>query len=242
MAIFSINAPFSDRVQALYTDRQGGLSQSVFDSMNLGSHVGDDVQNVQKNRGLLQKFLGLEQDLCWLEQIHSCTVVKAQRQVEEGLIADASWSDEARVACVVMTADCLPILVSDKQGRKVAAIHAGWRGLCAGVIESTFAALGTGDWQVWLGPAIGKMAFEVGAEVRALYLKKSPKMVKYFAPKNDTQDKFLADMYGLASEILHDLGIYEIYQENICTYSDPNFYSYRRDGQTGRMATVIMIR
>ncbi|WP_268801597.1 laccase domain-containing protein [Piscirickettsia litoralis] len=118
MAIFSINAPFSDKVQAVYTDRQGGFSDNVFDSMNLGCHVGDNITAVKKNRFLLQECLNLQQDLYWLDQTHSNNIVKAQAQ-NDLLKADASWTDEKGVACVVMTADCLPILVADKQGKKL---------------------------------------------------------------------------------------------------------------------------
>jgi len=173
----------------------------------------------------------------WLDQIHSNRAVKAVKTVSIQQ-ADASYTDEAGVVCAVMTADCLPLLACSTDGTQVAAIHAGWRGLLAGVIGNTVAAMQQWNLLVWLGPAIGPDCFEVGAEVRDAFLDKSSAFNSAFKKQNN--DKWLADIYQMARIELSGLGIDKVYGGTYCTVTEhERFYSYRRDTQTGRMATLI---
>jgi polyphenol oxidase len=217
--------------------RTGGMSLGKYASLNLATHVGDDPDLVRQNRGLLKSWLGLPSEPVWLQQTHSNRAVAATVTATP-LQADASYTSMAGVVCVVMTADCLPLLVCAADGSEIAAIHAGWRGLLDGVIESTINALRSRNVLVWLGPAIGPECFEVGEEVRAAYLAKSPDYAAAF--KQQSQDKWLADIYRLARIKLSALSISKIYGGNFCTVTNhEQFYSYRRDKETGRMATLI---
>lgn len=223
-------------VHAVMTTRIGGVSQSPYDSFNLATHVEDNLEHVLENRCLLQTKLNLPAEPFWLEQIHSNTVVKASSDLILPK-ADASFSTQKNVVCVVMTADCLPVLMCSKNGEKIAAVHAGWRGLESGIISKTIEALKTTDLIVWLGAAIGAQRFEVGNDVRDAFLKKSADYTSAF--KKDG-DQWLADIYQLARIELEHLGIRQVYGGEFCTVSDTErFYSYRRDKKTGRMATLI---
>ena len=241
------NWPAPANVKALQTTRNGGNSIVPYNSLNLGSHVGDNPIHVAQNRQLLSQFLPSEP--VWLNQTHSITVVDAANTncLQN---ADASYSNRKNVVCVTMTADCLPILLCDTAGTLVASIHAGWRGLCDGVIEATLFQLQTNhtslkasEMMAWLGPAIGPNAFKVGGEVRAQFMAKDAHAKSAFVAHGD---KYLCDLYKIATQRLNHLGIMQVYgggiDQDFCTYADQeNFFSYRRDGATGRMATLIWL-
>ena len=229
--------PAPERVKACVTTRRGGCSQGRFKGFNLGSHVGDDPNHVQANRAELERIIGCR--TAWLEQTHSTDVVEAAPGLVEE--ADASWTAESEVACVVMTADCLPVLFCDRAGTRVAAAHAGWRGLASGILENTVAELGVPpqDLLVWLGPAIGPEAFEVGAEVKDIF--GSTAAAECFTP-SARPGHYLADIYQLARLRLQAMGVEAVYGGGLCTVNDSiRFYSYRRDGQTGRFASMIWL-
>lgn len=230
--------PAPARVKSCVTTRAGGVSAGPFASFNLGDHVGDDPVAVAKNRQRLVSLLGCRP--AWLSQVHGTQVVEAlaERDVE----ADASWSATPGVACAIMTADCLPALFCDRAGTRVAAAHAGWRGLAAGVLEATLDALALPADQVlvWLGPAIGVQAFEVGAEVREAFIAQHPQATEAFSPSHNA-GKFMADIYQLARIRLAARGVTAVYGGDFCTYNDPRFYSYRRAAQTGRFASLIWL-
>jgi len=213
-----------------------GGEDNGFDNFNLATHVGDNLEAVLENRRLLKTALNLPAEPFWLEQIHSNIVVEASAELILPK-ADASFSHQKGVVCVVMTADCLPILMCSKDGKQIAAIHAGWRGLENGIITNTIAALKTNDLIVWLGAAIGMDCFEVGNEVREAFLKKSADYATAFK-KNGSN--WLADIYQLARIELANLGITHVFGGEFCTMTDAErFYSYRRENQTGRMTTLI---
>lgn len=232
--------PAPENVRGLQTSRNGGSSATPYASFNLGSHVGDNPLAVSRNRMLLAPLLPSEP--VWLNQVHGVAVADAGHA---GCLpeADASVTTHPGAVCVVMTADCLPILLCDESGSVVGAAHAGWRGLCDGVIESTVNAMKVPapTLMAWLGPAIGPEKFEVGDEVRTAFVAKQPQASAAFAP--GAHGKWLADLYLLARMRLHALGVTRIYGGGLCTYSDPDrFYSYRRDGVTGRMGTFIWLQ
>ena len=242
------NWPVPANVHALQTtrnseNRDGGCSHTPYDSFNLGSHVKDNPMHVAHNRQILSQLLPSEP--VWLNQVHGINVVDAASTVCLP-DADASYATRKNVVCVTMTADCLPILVCDTAGTIVASIHAGWRSLCDGVIEATIAKLPVDSNQLmaWLGPAIGPNAFEVGSDVRAQFIAKDAQAELAFKPHGD---KLLCDIYKIATQRLNNLGVTKIYgdgQENEpwCTFADEKrFFSFRRDGETGRMATLIWL-
>lgn len=220
------------------TTRSGGVSLAPFDSCNLAQHVADDPQAVLKNRQRLVSLLGCKP--AWLQQVHGVAVVEASPALV--LEADASWTSKPGVACTVMTADCLPVLFCDRAGSRVAAAHAGWRGLAAGVLEATLDKLAVPADQVlvWLGPAIGPQAFEVGAEVRDAFVAQHAQATAAFQPSVNA-GKFMADIYQLARIRLAVRGIDAVYGGDFCTVSDPRFFSYRRSAQTGRFASLIWL-
>jgi YfiH family protein len=229
--------PAPANVRALQTTRHGGVSASPFFSLNLGAHVGDDALTVARNRQLLNPILPGEP--VWLEQVHGTVVANADK-AECYTVADACIARYG--VCVIMTADCLPVLLCDKAGSIVGAAHAGWKGLAAGVIEATVNAMEIAPQNLlaWLGPAIGPQAFEVGAEVRAEFIAADPNAAAAFVPS--PSGKWLADIYALARQRLNTLGITQIYGGDRCTYRETeHFFSYRRDGITGRQATFIWL-
>lgn len=228
-------------MHACCTTRSGGVSLGLYRSLNLGDHVGDTPEQVARNRELLRIALNLPAEPLWLRQVHRCEVAEIDHATP-GCVADASIARRPGQVCVVLTADCLPLLICDRRGRQVAAVHAGWRGLAAGVIESTLTALGEApqDLLVWLGPAIGPTAFEVGPEVRDAFLAADPGAASAFSHRSG--GKWLADIYALARARLAQAGVSQVYGGSDCTYSDPDrFYSFRRDGVTGRMASLIWL-
>ncbi len=231
--------PAPASVRALQTTRLGGVSPAPWDSLNLGDHVGDDPLRVAANRALVQ--LELPGTPCWLQQVHGVKVIDAACS-PPGCEADAAMARVAGAVCVVMTADCLPVLFCDRAGTVVAAAHAGWRGLLDGVLESTIAAMGVagGELMAWLGPAIGPQAFEVGDEVKAAFVARSSEAAVAF--RAGKPGKWFADLELLARQRLQAAGVTSIYGGGLCTFSDSQrFFSYRRDGQTGRLASLICL-
>ena len=237
------------RVQILSTTRQGGVSTGPFESLNLGFHVGDQGAAVKENRRRFREEAGGEVLLAWLEQVHGRGVLRAEDVVsrETAASADGSVSKTPGVAAVVMTADCLPLVFWDQEATVVGAAHAGWRGLAAGVLEATVEAMEVEPEKVsaWMGPAIGADSFEVGSEVREVFLKSNGKgeaLASCFRPSPwNPRDRWVADLYGLAKLRLQGLGVREISGGEACTYREKRFFSYRRDGLTGRMATAIWL-
>ena len=232
-------------VRAFTTMRPGGVSVGPYRGLNLADHVGDRSEPVAANRSALAGLLPPELRIIWLQQVHGTEVVSADR-VAAGIApqADAVWSDQPGAGCAVLTADCLPIVLAAANGSQVAAIHAGWRGLAAGVIEATLAAIPqtSADMLAWFGPAIGPCCYEVGAEVRKAFLTAMGNDAdRYFVP-GQARGKFHADLYGLAALRLHRAGIKGITGGDQCTACDAhNYFSHRRDGQTGRMATLVTL-
>lgn len=230
-------------VTALSTTRQGGISQSPYDSFNLGHHVGDAAAAVATNRARLLAALPPGTTIQWLEQVHGTKVIQATAGTPCPP-ADASIGRQPGIACAVMTADCLPVLLCNRAGTVVAAAHAGWRGLLNGVLEATVGAMAEppGELMAWFGPAIGPEAFEVGPEVRAAFAALSPGVAACFQPSPARSGHFLADIYALARQRLASLGLSSVYGGDYCTFTDSTrFFSYRRDGQTGRMASLIQL-
>lgn len=229
-------------VKAVTTTRLGGYSSAPFDGLNLGDHVDDDADRVEQNRAYLLQSLGLDKAPQWLTQVHGTEVIKAQPD-NVCRTADACWTDEQGVACVVMTADCLPVFFADSAGSRVAVAHAGWRGLLDGVLEQTLKVFPDPEEVcVWFGPAIGPEAFEVGKEVVEQFVSKQAEARGAFVSVAGKNDKYLADIYQLATLRLQSSGVKSISGGDLCTYSDKkHFFSYRRDGQTGRMASLIWL-
>lgn len=241
--------PAPDCVKAFSTVRAGGFSLAPYHGnaagtggLNLGLHVGDDPVTVLKNRDLLKKRLPSEP--VWLNQVHGSDVVDAGK-VAGIPDADASFTFQKDTVCVIMTADCLPVLLCTADGAAVAAVHAGWRGLAGGVLENAVGILGKkggSGIMAWLGPAIGPAAFEVGEDVRKAFLHKDRKFSAAFRERKGAEGKYLADIYELARGTLNKAGVSRVYGGDFCTVTDSGrFYSYRRDKVTGRMATGIWI-
>ena len=230
--------PLPAGVHAAVTLRTGGVSCGMYASLNPATHVLDDPKHVTANRHIIKTMLQLPAEPVWLQQVHGVTVVKAD-QTEPLAQADASYTDCSGIVCAVLTADCLPLLFCGDQGRVIAAAHAGWRGLLAGVITQTLKEMHCRDMQVWLGPAIGPDNFEIGAEVFNAFVGANPTTENAF--RRTGREKWLADIYHLARLNLAEFGIEQIYGGGLCTVADPlRFYSYRRDGAaTGRMASII---
>lgn len=228
--------PAPGNVHACVTTRAGGASTGPWQGLNLATHVGDDPAHVALNRAWLRAQLPAEP--LWMEQVHGTECILAESS-QAGCIADASVSFEPWQICAVLTADCLPVLFCTLDGQRVGAAHAGWRGLLAGVLENTVRAMQAPPDQImaWFGPAIGPQAFEVGDEVRAAFLAHDAASAAAFVAHGN---KWLADIYALASLRLQHLGLLSIYGGGLCTLKDrERFYSYRRDGATGRMVSLI---
>lgn len=231
--------PAPSHIHAYTTTRVGGFSQGHYAQLNLAAHVGDDIHTVTQNRDLIKTQLHLPQDPCWLTQVHGTQAVQADTTTGTP-DADASFTHQPNTVCAVLTADCLPLLLCNEAGTVVAAIHAGWKGLAAGIIEATVAQLGVhaDSLLAWLGPAIGPLAFEVGEAVRTALLADCPTGTSAF--QIHEEGKWLCNLYQLAHLRLSQLGIDKIYGGEYCTFTQRDlFYSYRRDNTTGRMATLI---
>ncbi|WHS59513.1 peptidoglycan editing factor PgeF [Pseudomonas sp. G2-4] len=230
--------PTPGRVKACVTTRGGGVSLAPFDSLNLGDHVGDDPAAVAENRRRLTDHFAITP--AWLQQVHGIAVVEADPA--QVATADASWTATPGIACAAMTADCLPVLFCNRAGTRVAAAHAGWRGLANGVLEATLDSLAVPADEIlaWLGPAIGPQAFEVGPEVREAFIAQLPQAAQAFVPSHNA-GKFLADIYALARLRLSARGVTAVYGGGLCTVTDPRFFSYRRNPRTGRFASLIWL-
>jgi YfiH family protein len=231
--------PAPTNIKSLITTRHGGVSDGPFASCNLGLHTGDDTAAVAANRRGLRELLPAEPK--WLNQVHGNAVVIAD-DLSDAPAADASVTRKPNIVCVVMVADCLPVLLCDRDGSAVGIAHAGWRGLAAGVIENTVHAMGLppGRMLAYLGPAIGPAAFEVGADVRDAFLPHDPAAASAFIALAD--NKWHADLFLLARQRLVRCGVTQIHSGGSCTASDPaRFYSHRRDRTTGRMAALIWL-
>jgi polyphenol oxidase len=245
--ILKINWPqLPKQFSAFTTLRSGGVSCDPYDDgtgkggLNLADHVGDSPEAVSANRALLAQWL--PQSPQWLVQVHGTTVLNFDKKPAD-LTADACVTSQAKTVCAVLTADCLPVLFCDVKNGVIGAAHAGWRGLADGVLENTVIAmeqLGADAKHIlaWLGPAIGPAKFEVGAEVRDRFIEQNISAISAFTPSHS--DRFLADIYRLARLRLQHVGVHQISGGQFCTVSEADkFYSYRRDGVTGRMASVI---
>jgi len=229
--------PAPTNVKAFITTRAGGTSQGPYASFNLGLRTDDDARAVAANRDRLRAIV--PQEPKWLRQVHGNAVVEAD-PLADSPEADAAVARRPETVCVVLVADCVPVLLADQAGTTVAIAHAGWRGLASGVIENTVGrmALSPGQLLAYLGPGIGPRAFEVGADVRDAFLARDPRAQAAFTPH--APGKWLADLFLLARQRLNGIGITNVYGGGECTYSNPlRFYSYRRERITGRMAALI---
>lgn len=242
LSVITPDWPAPAQVRALSTTRLGGISTGAYRDLNLGDHVDDDAQAVAANRARLIEHCALPEMPHWLQQVHGIEVTDL-RQTLEPRRADASWTDQPRQVCAILTADCLPVLLCDDGGSVVAAAHAGWRGLAGGILGATLAQLPVPATRVmaWLGPAISPAAFEVGADVRDRFMAQDQESQDCFVPAA-APGKYHADLYALARRQLHAQGVSAIYGGEHCTYTDAQrFFSYRRDGVCGRMASLIWI-
>lgn len=235
--------PAPVHVRAVATTRDGGVSTGRFATLNLGAHVGDDPALVDENRALVQAALGFAQGPIWMKQMHSASLLElpAGKPLPE---ADAAITVKPGVVCAVLTADCLPLVFTDVAGQRIAVAHAGWRGLWRGILEScarAFIDAGSQpeDILVWLGPAIGPQAYEVGVEVRQAFVAKDTHHRRSFVPSRPGH--WHMDLAGIARRVLAGCGITAISSAKLCTHSDSRFFSHRRDGPTGRQATLAWI-
>lgn len=228
-------------IRAAVTLRGGGCSQGPWASLNLGAHVEDDPECVAQNRQAVAATLDLPREPAWLQQVHGTRVVCLDHpQGQAKGEADAAYTRLPGVPLCILTADCLPVLIADAAGQEIGAAHAGWRSLCGGVLENLVSRFTVPACHLtaWLGPAIGPRAFEVGPEVRTAFVNGDSAAAKAFRPGRD--DRWLADIYALARLRLQRAGLENICGGEYCTVSEPErFYSYRRDGRTGRMAALI---
>jgi YfiH family protein len=229
-------------VHAAFTTRLGGVSKAPWDSFNLATHVGDDLTHVAANRARLRELLELETEPAWLNQVHGVAVKDLGGAPCSPIptTADAAIAMRAGAACVVMVADCLPVLICSRDGQRIAAAHAGWRGLAEGVLERTVDAMGVpaNELRAWLGPAISQEHFEVGDEVREVFVKADRAAASRF--RMNARSRWQADLAGLARLRLASLGLTDVSGGRWCTFADrERFYSHRRDGKGGRMAALI---
>jgi hypothetical protein len=232
--------PAPPNVKAAATLRTGGVSSGSFASLNLGTHVGDDPGAVAENRRRVREAFGLSVEPAWLNQVHGTAIIELDARAQGPITADASLTRQPNTVCAILTADCLPVILCDEDGTRVAAAHAGWRGLAGGILSATVAALevAPGRLLAWLGPAIEQSAFEVGDEVREQFLARDPLHATAFEPNE--RARWQADLYQLARRELRRLGVSNIHGGGFSCYADrERFFSYRRDSQTGRMATMV---
>ena len=230
-------------VRAAFTTRLGGVSSAPWDSFNVATHVGDEPAHVAANRARLRERLELNAEPAWLNQVHGVAVsdLDAAPASPMPATADASVTSREGAACVVMVADCLPVLFTTRDGSRIGAAHAGWRGLAGGVLEETVRALGVpgGELRAWLGPCISREHFEVGGEVREEFVKQDSGASSCF--ERNARGRWQADLVGLARRRLSALGITEVSGGKWCTFADrERFYSHRRDGKGGRLAALIL--
>ena len=243
MIIPNWNAP--KNVKAFASTRFDGFSTGAYQGLNLGTHVGDDASLVENNRAWLKQHANMPAAPVWLNQTHSTDVVTFLQPTADILDADGAFTAAKGVVCSAMTADCLPVILTDTKGTQVAAVHAGWRGLAGGILENAVAKFSNLDSEnkliAWLGPAIGKQAFEVGDDVLEAFVSFDPLAKLAFEAKAEP-GKWLANMSQLATQRLNKVGVTSVTDSNLCTFADADaFYSYRRDGITGRQATFIWL-
>ena len=239
--------PAPAHVRAFTTLRTGlGVSPPPFDRFNVGLRSGDEPANALENRRIIRHAFGLPGEPRWLNQVHGTDVYRAEGSAfatgsdTQEPIADASVTSDAGMVLAILTADCLPVLLCNEDGTEVAAAHAGWGGLSAGMLEATVRAMASpaSSLMVWLGPAAGPKVYEIGAEVREAFLSRDPQAASAFVPTRPGH--WLVDLFALARQRLASVGVHRVHGGGVCTISDPaRFYSYRRDGRTGRMASVI---
>ncbi len=235
--------PAPPGVRAGVSLRGGGVSEGPFASLNLGAHVGDDADRVAENRRRLCASLALPAEPAWLTQVHGTGIVHLDGEPASGP-ADAAVTGRPGVVCAVLTADCLPVVLARRDGARVGVAHAGWRGLCDGVLEAAVAAVAEPgeppELVAWLGPAIAQHSYEVGGEVREAFVERDPLAAACFAANE--RGRWQADLYGLARRRLAAAGVGRVYGGGRCTHTEVGaFFSYRRDGQCGRMATLIWL-
>ncbi len=239
--IFEIKWPVSANVYTLTTTRIGGVSKGVYAGLNLAEHVNDIADDVAQNRQILMHELNLISNPKWLNQTHSTNIVIAD-QADSIVDADGSYTMQPGCICAVLTADCLPVFLADSAGRCVGVFHAGWRGLANGILVNAVQSMANHSDHLLaaIGPAISQLSFEVGAEVKEIFVQSNSNNKKFFVDSTN-KGHFYADLYGLAKKQLLDLGVKSVWlNESVCTFKDSGrFYSYRRDGQTGRMASLI---
>lgn len=250
--IKTLSGPSWAGVQYFTTQIGGGFSQENWAGLNLGEHCGDNHLHVQQNRQLLNSLLPSPPH--WLQQTHSVQLYQALKPIEKtneyahAPHADAAWTQATKTVLAVLTADCLPVVIADVQGTIVGVVHAGWRGLANGILEKTLLRLQQQvakdtQWQAWIGPAISQPCFEVGSEVFDIFVKKDKALVSCFIP-TDIPNKYLADLSNLAAQGLKKIAKdnITIYFSHACTFTDKqNYYSYRRQAITGRMATLAWL-
>ncbi|MDK2594529.1 peptidoglycan editing factor PgeF [Pseudoalteromonas obscura] len=232
--------PVQHQVGAVSSTRLGGYSCAPYDTFNLAYHVGDNSEHVAKNRAVLESYLPAAPT--WVNQVHGCDIHVVDTKTDASLLvnADALYTRLRRQPLAIMTADCLPVLLASQCGREVAAVHGGWRPLAGGIIAKTTQHFEASPDKLvaWLGPAIGHNAFEVGSEVKDTFIAQSPELSEAFRAIGN--GKYLADIFLIAQMQLQALNVNSIYTDKLCTFSNKEqFFSYRRDGQCGRMATVI---
>ncbi|MDW6003156.1 peptidoglycan editing factor PgeF [Vibrio mangrovi] len=227
-------------IRAVSSTRQQGVSTGKYKSLNLGMHVGDVPEHVAENRKRVIAYAGMPSAPVWMNQTHSTTVLSVDQPTDKALDADGIFTQNPGIVCAVMTADCLPVLLTNTAGTEVAAVHAGWRGLAHGILEEAVSCF-SGEVMVWLGPAIGKTAFEVGDDVVEAFTRNDPVAEQAFEAREQV-GKWSADLEMLAKQRLHRIGVERVSASGLCTYSDShNFFSFRRDGVTGRQASFIWI-
>jgi len=226
------------RVRALITTRAGGVSGGKYASLNLGMEVGDDPEHVARNRAIVR--VCLPGDPKWLKQVHGTRAIEAERSAP-GVEADGAVARTPGVVCAVLTADCVPVLLCDRAGSVAGIAHAGWRGLAAGIVEAVVQAMGVSAREIlaYLGPGIGPRAYEVGEEIRDAFVDRDPGAATAFVSRHN--GKYLADLYRLARRRLAAAGVVEVYGGGFCTAREERFFSYRRDGTTGRMASLVWL-
>lgn len=244
--VVDVDWPVPQNVRLLSTTRKGGYSHTPYDSMNLALHTNDDPADVLKNRARLAECFDLPSEPLWLNQVHGKDVLLLEsgiKQTSENFTADASWTKQCNNICAVMTADCLPVFITNTCGSVVGVAHGGWKGLLAGIVSETIEAMGLASEEVlvFLGPAIGPQAFVVGEEVLAQFQNKNAAYLTAFS--STEKNRWHCDLYQLARIELSLSGIERVYGGELCTYTDAeHFYSYRRDGEnTGRMAHLIWL-
>ena len=244
-AIEILQSPLmTERVAVFTTLRQGGVSRAPFDSLNLAAHVGDDLEDVTRNRAQLEQYLPSCNNPLWLEQVHGVDIVAAHDVPAGELpVADGSWTDQPGLPLAILTADCLPVVFVNRAETKIAIGHGGWRGLAAGILTELIECLGDPeDLRAWIGPGIQQPCFEVGVDVVDAFLKLLGEQALACFQQGKESEKFQADLHGLAKINLQCAGVSDISGGTRCTATESEqFFSYRRDGLTGRMATIVAL-